>query len=165
MASAWILKTARGERAGFVQQAASTLRAKARMDGEGEASLVWGDGDGEIGKAALPLDGLERAFPTAAGRPPDYAYVARDGRLLLCSGERAEVAFRETEARERERRAQSRPPQRRESASPEPPRREAQAQPPKRREAAPPGAMPERRWPPPPAWPKARYVSGRWTGG
>ena len=185
MAKGFILKGARGESAGFLQQAGGALRCMARLDG-GEARLTVRYADGSAEEQALTLDGREREWPCGAGKAVACAYVARDGRLLLATDEQARRVFETDRVRARpkrdaaamprereseERRAPARPPERarraNDAAAESAPEREAGRE---RSRAADPGsggayALPERRWPPPVCWPDARYVSGRWTQG
>ena len=186
MAKGFILKGARGESAGFLQQAGGVLRCKARADG-GEARLVIRFTDGSGDEQTLALDGREQEWPCAPGRTIACAYIAREDRLLLVTDDQARRAFEADRVRARRRsdaslhaQQQQYPNEEERSSRPHPeqePRTAADARAKEetggkaarthdRGQTSPLGAahaLTERRWPPPPCWPSARYVSGRWT--
>ena len=186
MAKGFILKGVRGESAGFLQQAGRTLRCKARTDGSQARLLIrYTDGSGE--EQTMTLDGREHEWPCAADRAIACAYVAQDGRLLLVTDDGARRAFEMDRVRA-QRRSETAPASRQ---SPDAQERTDRVKPSQRKRAAEPSLedngpkrepggererphaqepagdspheLPQRRWPPPPCWPAARYVSGRWT--
>ena len=176
----------RGESAGFLQQAGRTLRCKAHANGS-QARLVIRYADGSVEEQTMALDGREHEWPCAADRAITCAYVTQDGKLLLVTDEGARRAFEmdrvkaqrrsraESASRQsldaRERTSEARPEQRKRAANPpeedaEPQRNPDSGQTRQNAQASSgemPHALPQRRWPPPPCWPGARYVSGRWT--
>lgn len=122
-----------------------------------------------VDREMLP-DGREYIWPDS-GQTLTGAYVAAEGMLLMTTGEdarrafllraeagrRAELRARADASRAAAEREEDRPGEMAHEETPAGPEKEhTEAQ------RACEAALPQRRWPPPPCWPQARYAQGRW---
>lgn len=189
MGKSFVMKRPDGSLAGYLMQGEGEVRFRAHALPEkgGELTIVYSGGAQERHEVSGER---ETAWPDR-GKRAEAAYVAKHGRLLMCTGELGKRAFREAEERaEAERRARAQGAPRTEQPSASSPEKEAkppdEAQGPEegarkdarketaaerleaparekaRREEEGPERLPERRWPPPPCMPRAHYEGGRW---
>lgn len=154
MKESYVLKRRSGEIGGYIMARNGQLRARLPQ-GEGTVRIaaVYEDG---IRTFEGKLDGLESVYP-GSGKHLLGAYVCMGEKLLMDTGETARAAFEEAE---RQRAHARKPGSTRKSAQEENRRTEM------RREAVQVENMEtgatERRWPPPPCMPGAKYVNGAW---
>lgn len=198
MGKSFVMKRPDGSLAGYLVQGNGTIcfRAHALPAEGGELTLMLSGGARE----SRPVSGEREAAWSDRGRTVEAAYVSKDEKLLMSTGEQGRRAFEAAleHAQAKRRTAMQRgqrsqpfassedgkgerlPDQRAErpctgpggapvlmpdagpSGEEEEPVREikeeeetAQAEPPRH-------PLPERRWPPPPCMPKARYEEGSW---
>lgn len=151
MKESYVLKRRNGEACGYVMARDKEVRVRLPNEkGTAKMAVIYADQTQAIeGK----LDGMERTYPATGSRLLG-AYVCSGGRLLMDTGEAARRAFeRAEEARQSAQRAEGE----RKDARGEDARTHESHQ----AEGDTIGAA-ERRWPPPPCMPGARYVNGAW---
>lgn len=159
MGKRFVLKDASGRPAGYVIADGADICCRVSGDGQGDARLIALFEDGERRAYALAPGGAEQRFPCGDGALCG-GYVEAADRLLLATDARAREAFARSPMR---RRAQPAAQARSDLTD-----AREQAMPPRPDETQQPDAtartdvMPQRRWPPPPCWPQARYAHGRW---
>ena len=110
----------------------------------------------------MPAGGQEQTW-TDGGGTLTGAYIAADGEMLLDTGEAARQAFERArrkaagmaKARQASVAAGKSTTEQQEAAQPSGNAAGQRAAPQTR-------SLPQRRWPPPPCWPEARYLDGRW---
>lgn len=149
MKESYVLKRRNGEACGYVMAMDKEVRVRLPNEkGTAKMAVIYAD---QTQTLEGMLDGLERTYPVAGSRLLG-AYVCSDGRLLMDTGEAARRAFeRAEEARQFAQRPE------RKDARGEDVQTHARRQTEENTiEAA------ERRWPPPPCMPGARYVNGAW---
>lgn len=157
-----MMRSGSGRLAGYIQKMGDTVRCKL-TEGAGEAlaevTLLLADGRSERREA--PLDGSEVSWAAPAGGLTG-AYTIAGGRVLCASDERAHAAGLRRLDEKRPRRAVAEPEE--PENAPETPK-EAPVDEEKAGPAVSAAALgfPERRWPPPPCCPRARYVGGMWV--
>lgn len=142
MKESYVLKRRNGEACGYIMARDKEVRVRLPNEkGTAKMAVIYAD---QTQTLEGMLDGLERTYPAAGSRLLG-AYVCSGGRLLMDTGEAARRAFERAEEA-----CQS-------AQSPEGKRKDARRQTEGNTiEAA------ERRWPPPPCMPGARYVNGAW---
>lgn len=151
MKESYVLKRRNGEACGYVMARDKEVRVRLPNEkGTAKMAVIYADQTQTIeGK----LDGMERTY-SATGSRLLGAYVCSGGRLLMDTGEAARRAF---ERAEEARQSAQRPEGEGKDAHGEDARTHAGHQGEGDTiEAA------ERRWPPPPCMPGARYVNGAW---
>ena len=151
MGKSFVLKDAAGRPGGYLTQGMREICCRADAQAQ-QAVLLFEDGTAE----ERPLCGGQEARWPDDGRMLRGGFVCADGRLLLASGEEARGAFERMIIQKHAAREKTQP---RTKNVPEPVREQTQ-EPDVPAEAA--RAWPERRWPPPPCWPQAEYIQGRW---
>lgn len=195
MGKSFVMKRPDGSLAGYLVQGNGTIcfRAHALPVEGGELTLMLSGGAQE----SRPVSGEREAAWPDRGKTVEAAYVSKDEKLLMSTGEQGrrafETAVERAEAKRRtamrhEQRTQAFASSQRENGECPPDQRaqkalsgpgEASVSIPdarsggeekesvrevkKKGETAPPRhLLPERRWPPPPCMPKARYEKGGW---
>ena len=151
MGKSFVLKDAAGRPGGYLTQGMREICCRADAQAQ-QAVLLFEDGTAE----ERPLCGGQEARWPDDGRMLRGGFVCADGRLLLASGDEARGAFERMIIQKHAAREKTQP---RTENVPEPVREQTQ-EPDVPAEAA--RAWPERRWPPPPCWPQAEYIQGRW---
>lgn len=151
MKESYVLKRRNGEACGYVMARDKEVRVRLPNEkGTAKMAVIYAD---QTQTLEGMLDGLERTYPAAGSRLLG-AYVCSGGRLLMDTGEAARRAF---ERAEEACQSAQRPEGKRKDARGEDARTHAGHQAEGDTiEAA------ERRWPPPPCMPGARYVNGAW---
>ena len=146
MKESYVLKRRNGEACGYVMARDKEVRVRLPNEkGTAKMAVIYAD---QTQTLEGRLDGMERTYPAAGSRLLG-AYVCSGGRLLMDTGEAARRAFeRAEEARQSAQR-------------PEGERKDARTHAGHQAEGDTIGAA-ERRWPPPPCMPGARYVNGAW---
>ena len=151
MKESYVLKRRNGEACGYVM--ARDKEVRVRLPNEkrtAKMAVIYAD---QTQTLEGMLDGLERTYPAAGSRLLG-AYVCSGGRLLMDTGEAARRAF---ERAEEACQSAQRTDGERKDARGEDARTHARRQTEGDTiEAA------ERRWPPPPCMPGARYANGAW---
>lgn len=153
----FVLRGGNGALAGYLMQGQGELRLRAQGIPEGGAILMLMEKDGREREQRLLATGEEQRW-TDPGKRLFGAYAMQGEKLLFCTGEEAKAAFlrRMAAAQRKKRPAQQ-------TAQAEKARETAQEnEPPTGQAASAQTAWPQRRWPPPPCWPEARYEGGRW---
>ena len=177
MSSGFVLRDRAGHPAGYVMQGRGVVSCRACQLAQ-PAQLVLMRGNEEESRP-MPADGREQTWPDG-GEPLTGAYIAADGVLLLDTGEAARLAFERASrraagasaarARHQEMigRAEKSAAEQETAQAPKEtiPASTGAAQPSTEaaRQTASPQmrSLPQRRWPPPPCWPEARYADGHW---
>ena len=146
MKESYVLKRRNGEACGYVMARNKEVRVRLPNEkGTAKMAVIYAD---QTQTLEGMLDGMERTYPATGSRLLG-AYVCSGGRLLMDTGEAARRAFeRAEEARQSAQR-------------PEGERKDARTHAGHQAEGDTIGAA-ERRWPPPPCMPGARYVNGAW---
>lgn len=146
MKESYVLKRRSGEACGYVMARDKEVRVRLPNEkGTAKMAVIYAD---QTQTLEGMLDGMERTYPATGSRLLG-AYVCSGGRLLMDTGEAARRAFeRAEEARQSAQR-------------PEGERKDARTHAGHQAEGDTIGAA-ERRWPPPPCMPGARYVNGAW---
>ncbi len=146
MKESYVLKRRNGEACGYVMARDKEVRVRLPNEkGTAKMAVIYAD---QTQTLEGMLDGMERTYPATGSRLLG-AYVCSGGRLLMDTGEAARRAFeRAEEARQSAQR-------------PEGERKDARTHAGHQAEGDTIGAA-ERRWPPPPCMPGARYVNGAW---
>ena len=146
MKESYVLKRRNGEACGYVMARDKEVRVRLPNEkGTAKMAVIYVDQTQTIEGM---LDGLERTYPAAGSRLLG-AYVCSGGRLLMDTGEAARRAFERAEE------------VRQSAQRPEGKRKDAWTHARRQTEGDTIGAA-ERRWPPPPCMPGARYVNGAW---
>ncbi len=154
MGRSFVLKDAAGRPDGYLVQGIQEICCRAGGAARRlQAVLLF---DGGVQEEHEADGGQEMRWP-CEGRLLCGGYVCADGRLLLSTGEEARRAFMRQALQKRT--AQ----EKRQTGmeNPAEPARELE-------ERGEPGhaqqtrEWPQRRWPPPPCWPQASYIQGRW---
>lgn len=156
MGKSFVMKRPDGALAGYLMQGDGEIRfrANALPDVGAALTLVFAGGAQERREARGER---EMVWPDQ-GKDVEAAYVAGGETLLMCTGEQGRRAFHAAQAREKARRQEKTQAGR--QAPPETAQEPEAAGSGAQREAK--YAMPERRWPPPPCLPGARYRQGGW---
>ncbi len=178
MGKSFVMKRPDGSLAGYLIQESdgrACFRAHALPEEGARLTLVFRNGT----QASRAVSGEREAAWIERSGDVEAAFVAREGKLLMSTGERGRKAYeaalerdearrRSTERREREA-AVRKLADVQEKAADEAPDQEPERTEPafceekKVPQTAPNvDALPERRWPPPPCMPGARYEEGRW---
>ena len=145
MKESYVLKRRNGEACGYVMARDKEVRVRLPNEkGTAKMAVIYAD---QTQTLEGMLDGMERTYPAAGSR-------LLGGRLLMDTGEAARRAF---ERAEEARQSAQRPEGERKDAHGEDARTHERRQ----TEGDTIGAA-ERRWPPPPCMPGARYVNGAW---
>ena len=151
MKESYVLKRRNGEARGYIMARDGEVRVRLpNEEGTAKIAVIYAD---QTEMLEGMLDGLERAYPAAGSRLMG-AYVCSGGRLLMDTGEAARRAF---ERAEEARQSAQRSERERKDARGEDAKTHARRQ----TEGDTIGTA-ERRWPPPPCMPGARYVNGAW---
>lgn len=178
MGKSFVMKRPDGSLAGYLMQESdgrTCFRAHALPEEGASLTLVFRNG----AQASRAVSGEREAAWTERSGDVEAAFVAKEGKLLMSTGERGrkayEAALEHDEARRRaaKRREQDtaagKPADMQEKASDEAPEKEPErAKPALCEEKSVPQTvpnvhvLPERRWPPPPCMPGASYEEGRW---
>ena len=146
MKESYVLKRRNGEARGYVMARDGEVRVRLpNEEGTAKIAVIYAD---QTQTLEGMLDGLERTYPAAGSRLMG-AYVCSGGRLLMDTGEAARRAFERAE--EACQSAQRPEGEGKDAGTHARCQTEENAI-----EAA------ERRWPPPPCMPGARYVNGAW---
>lgn len=152
MKESYVLKRRNGAVCGYIMARDGQLCARLPdEDGAAQIAAIYEDG---IRTFEGKLDGAESAYPSG-GKHLLGAYVCSEGKLLMDTGEAARAAFERAEKRQT-------PESTRKKTEEDGERISA------RREAGHAADEPaangttERRWPPPPCMPGAKYVNGAW---
>ncbi len=153
----FLLRGGNGVLMGYLMQGQGELRLRAQGIPEDGALMVLIEKDGREREQRLSATGGEQRWPDP-GKQLLGAYAMQEEKLLFCTGQEAKAACLSRIASNRQKK---RPAQRTAQASNAPvaaQEKESSAG----REAFGRIPWPERRWPPPPCWPEARYEGGRW---
>lgn len=151
MKESYVLKRRNGEARGYVMARDGEVRVRLpNEEGTAKIAVIYAD---QTQMLEGMLDGLERTYPAAGSRLMG-AYVCSGGRLLMDTGEAARRAF---ERAEEACQSAQRPEGEGQDARGEDARAHTRRQ---NEENA--IEATERRWPPPPCMPGARYVNGAW---
>ena len=151
MKESYVLKRRNGEARGYVMARDGEVRVRLpNEEGTAKIAVIYAD---QTQMLEGMLDGLERAYPAAGSRLMG-AYVCSGGRLLMDTGEAARRAFERAEEAYQ-------PAQRPEGEGQDAHGEDARAHARRQNEENAIEAA-ERRWPPPPCMPGARYVNGAW---
>lgn len=160
MGKSYVLKGLSGKLGGYVMQGSGVLRVRFTpgIDHPVRVTALYEGGRTAAFEGTFGGEEMER--PDGGGALAG-AYVTAGGALLLHTGEAARAAFAHSrEAADDRPAARAAPQQQRTQGEP---RRETEprsAQDSRAEEET----LPQRRWPPPPCMPAARYVGGRWEG-
>lgn len=151
MKESYVLKRRNGEARGYVMARDGEVRVRLpNEEGTAKIAVIYAD---QTQMLEGMLDGLERTYPAAGSRLMG-AYVCSGGRLLMDTGEAARRAFERAEEA-------CQPAQRPEGEGQDACGEDAETHARRQTEGDTIGAA-ERRWPPPPCMPGARYVNGAW---
>ena len=151
MKESYVLKRRNGEARGYVMARDGEVRVRLpNEEGTAKIAVIYAD---QTQMLEGMLDGLERTYPAAGSRLMG-AYVCSGGRLLMDTGEAARRAFERAEEA-------CQPAQRPEGEGQDACGEDARAHTRRQNEENTIEAA-ERRWPPPPCMPGARYVNGAW---
>ena len=151
MKESYVLKRRNGEARGYVMARNGEVRVRLpNEEGTAKIAVIYAD---QTQMLEGMLDGLERTYPAAGSRLMG-AYVCSGGRLLMDTGEAARRAFERAEEA-------CQPAQRPEGEGQDARGEDARAHTRRQNEENVIEAA-ERRWPPPPCMPGARYVNGAW---
>lgn len=151
MKESYVLKRRNGEARGYVMARDGEVRVRLpNEEGTAKIAVIYAD---QTQMLEGMLDGLERTYPAAGSRLMG-AYVCSGGRLLMDTGEAARRAFERAEEA-------CQPAQRPEGEGQDARGEDARAHTRRQNEENTIEAA-ERRWPPPPCMPGARYVNGAW---
>ena len=151
MKESYVLKRRNGEACGYVMARDKEVRVRLpNENGTAKMAVIYAD---QTQTLEGMLDGMERAYPAAGSRLLG-AYVCSGGRLLMDTGEAARRAFERAEEA-------CQPAQRPEGEGQDACGEDARAHTRRQNEENTIEAA-ERRWPPPPCMPGARYVNGAW---
>lgn len=178
MGKSFVMKRPDGSLAGYLIQESdgrTCFRAHALPEEGARLTLVLRNGT----QASRAVSGEREAAWTERGGDVEAAFVSREGKLLMSTGERGRKAYEAALERDEARRRAAK--RREEAAAARKPadvqekaEDEAPGQEPDRMETAlceagstpqtdpNADALPRRRWPPPPCMPGARYEEGRW---
>lgn len=160
MGSGFVLRDRGGRTAGYVMQGMGVVRCRASQLAQPAQLVLLRAGEAE--ERLMPAGGQEQTW-TDGGGALTGAYIAADGEMLLDTGEAARQAFERArrkaagmaKARQAAGAAGKSTTEQQEAAQPSGDAAGQRAAPQTR-------CLPQRRWPPPPCWPEARYLDGRW---
>lgn len=160
MGKSFVLKDTAGHPRGYLLQQSGKICCRASL-GALQARLVMLFEDGTQMQHEMQSDGTETSWPCDA-RKLCGGYACAENRLLLFSDEEARRAFERARIRQKAVRTAAEedgyePKEEQSSKEPAPAPQETAAG-----EATIEERLPQRRWPPPPCWPTARYVHGSW---
>lgn len=153
----FVLRSGNGAVTGYLMQGQGEIRLRVQGIPEGGAVMVLMGKDGREREQRLSATGEEQRWPDP-GMRISAAYALRGEKLLFCTGPEAKTAClrRIASAQQQKKPAQQTA---QDIIAPE----AAQGkEPPAGRETTRQADWPERRWPPPPCCPEARYEGGRW---
>lgn len=158
MSVSLMLKTEEGKAAGYVLRLDHCLLWSFKGSGEGGILSLLAD-DTVTEEIRVICDGCERET-RYRGHVPDAAYVTVENALYAFTCRRARQAYEESQRKKNEERAV-------EEKFSEPCKKEIPDSVYKKEEIGqlltPAREWGERRWPPPPCWPNARYCDGMWA--
>lgn len=157
MGKCMVLKGKSGQAMGYVQQVQGQIRCRVNSSASLTEGTLWlFQKGGQCCEASVLCDGIEREWPVPQGEWV-AACLCEKERRLADTGDEAVVLYRkETERRKKAQRKSAKP-------SGEPPQPIPTAE-----ECSDPAEAsafdwPQRRWPPPPCWEKAKYKGGEWV--
>lgn len=153
----FVLRSGNGALAGYLMQDKGELRLRAQGISEGGAVLVLMQKDGREREQRLLATGEEQIWPDP-GIGLLGAYALQGEKLLFCTGPEAKAACLSRMASAQ----RQKKPARKTAQAKDVPKTAWREEPDATREAFGRSHLPERRWPPPPCWPQARYEGGRW---
>lgn len=183
MGKSFIFKDSSGRAAGYLVQGMGRLCCRADMPAAKEVRLCLLYADGSIAQYALDAGGREQMLADSGRAIAGAAILARDAPplgsdertlhlILQREAERQRAERKEKEREERETKdtenkvRKPKETENKEAEAAEAERKgtesgkmeEGEAE----KETLPTSSFPQRRWPPPPCWPQARYAHGRW---
>lgn len=152
----FVLRNGNGALAGYLMQERGEIRLRAQDIPEGGAVMVLMGRDGERRELRLSATGAEQRWPDPSIRL-FAAYAVQGGKILFCTGSEARAAGLQSLAAAK----------RQSTPAPQATREEGPPEAARGNEPPCPGedgrlAWPQRRWPPPPCCPDARYEGGSW---
>lgn len=154
MGKSFVLKDAAGRPDGYLMQGIREICCRASGAARQlQVVLLFEGGAQEEHEAD---SGQEMRWP-CEGRLLSGGYVCADGRLLLSTGEKARCVFMQQALRKRT--AQEKRQTEVENTAEPAQEQEEHGEPGHAQQAR---EWPQRRWPPPPCWPQATYMQGRW---
>ena len=155
MGKSFVLKDAAGRPGGYLVQGMREICCRAgALAQQAKAVLLFEDGTAE----EHALRGNQEARWPGDGRTLRGGLVCADGVLLLAAGEEARAEFERMRMQKRAAQEENLRAER----PPEPARERTKQMPGPDTPAQDPRVWPQRRWPPPPCWPQAEYIQGRW---